>query len=56
MLLIGFGVAGTSLQRFEGLFVPATVMLLCFVLGLQNAVVSKLSRAPRSAPPTSPAR
>ena len=45
VLLIGFGVAGTSLQRFEGLFVPATVMLLCFVLGLQNAVVSKLSRA-----------
>jgi len=25
--------------------VPATVMLLCFVMGLQNAVISKLSRA-----------
>jgi uncharacterized membrane protein YoaK (UPF0700 family) len=45
VLLIGFGVAGASLQRFEGLFVPATVMLLCFVMGLQNAVISKLSRA-----------
>ena len=45
VLLIGFGGAGASLQRFEGLFVPATVMLLCFLLDLQNAVVSKLSRA-----------
>jgi uncharacterized membrane protein YoaK (UPF0700 family) len=45
LLLIGFGVAGASLQRFEGLFVPATVMLLCFVMGLQNAVISKISRA-----------
>jgi uncharacterized membrane protein YoaK (UPF0700 family) len=44
-LLIGFGLAGASLQRFEGLFVPATVMMLCFVMGLQNAVISKISRA-----------
>jgi len=44
-LLVGFGVAGASLQRFEGLFVPATVMLLCFVMGRQNPVISKLSRA-----------
>ena len=45
VLLLGFGFAGASLQHFEGLFVPATVMLLCFVMGLQNAVISKISRA-----------
>jgi uncharacterized membrane protein YoaK (UPF0700 family) len=45
LLLLCFGFAGASLQRFEGLFVPATVMLLCFIMGLQNAVISKISRA-----------
>jgi uncharacterized membrane protein YoaK (UPF0700 family) len=45
LLLLGFGLAGTTLQGFEGLFVPATVMLLCFIMGLQNAVISKISRA-----------
>jgi uncharacterized membrane protein YoaK (UPF0700 family) len=44
-LLLCFGFAGASLQGFEGLFVPATVMLLCFIMGLQNAVISKISRA-----------
>jgi uncharacterized membrane protein YoaK (UPF0700 family) len=45
LLLLCFGLAGTKLQGFEGLFVPATVMLLCFIMGLQNAVISKISRA-----------
>jgi uncharacterized membrane protein YoaK (UPF0700 family) len=44
-LLLCFGLAGATLQRFEGLFVPATVMLLCFIMGLQNAVISKISRS-----------
>jgi uncharacterized membrane protein YoaK (UPF0700 family) len=30
---------------FEGLLLPFTVVLLCFIMGLQNAVVSKLSGA-----------
>jgi len=29
----------------QGLFVSATVMLLCFIMGLQNAVISKISRS-----------
>jgi uncharacterized membrane protein YoaK (UPF0700 family) len=45
VLLLCFGVAGARLQAFEGLFVPATVMLLCFIMGMQNAVISKISRA-----------
>ncbi|WP_077038209.1 YoaK family protein [Pelomonas sp. KK5] len=44
-LLIGFGLLGARLSRVEGLFVPATVMLLCFIMGLQNAVITKLSQA-----------
>jgi uncharacterized membrane protein YoaK (UPF0700 family) len=45
VLLLGFGLAGGSLQGLHGLFVPGTVMLLCFIMGLQNAVISKISRA-----------
>jgi uncharacterized membrane protein YoaK (UPF0700 family) len=44
-LLLCFGLMGARLARIEGLFVPATVMLLCFIMGLQNAVITKLSRA-----------
>lgn len=44
-LLLGFGLAGGSLQSLHGLFVPGTVMLLCFIMGLQNAVISKISRS-----------
>lgn len=44
-LLLCFGLLGARLSAIEGLFVPATVMLLCFMMGLQNAVISKLSNA-----------
>ena len=42
-LLLAFGVLGASLAKVQGLFVPATVMLLCFMMGLQNAVITKIS-------------
>lgn len=45
ILLLFFGVLGARLARMEGLFVPLTVMLLCFIMGLQNAVITKLSHA-----------
>ena len=45
LLLLGFGFLGARLARIEGLFVPLTVMLLCFIMGLQNAVITKLSNA-----------
>lgn len=44
-LLLSFGVFGSRLASIERLSVPATVMLLCFIMGLQNAVISKLSRS-----------
>lgn len=45
LLLLCFGMLGARLARFDGLFVPLTVMLLCFIMGLQNAVITKLSNA-----------
>ena len=44
-LLLVFGVLGARLAAVEGLFVPVTVMLLCFMMGLQNALMTKLSHA-----------
>lgn len=45
VLLICFGLLGSHLARHEALFVPMTVMLLCFIMGLQNAIITKLSEA-----------
>jgi uncharacterized membrane protein YoaK (UPF0700 family) len=45
MLLLAFGVLGARLSSIAGLFVPVTVMLLCYTMGLQNALVTKLSHA-----------
>ena len=45
LLLLAFGVLGARLANVEGLFVPLTVILLCFMMGLQNAVITKVSRA-----------
>ncbi|MDP9044636.1 MAG: DUF1275 domain-containing protein [Pseudomonadota bacterium] len=44
-LLLGFGLMGERLSLIEGLFVPATVLLLCFIMGVQNAVITKISNA-----------
>ena len=45
LLLIGFGLLGSSAGEHRWLFAPVTVALLCFVMGLQNAMISKLSKA-----------
>jgi uncharacterized membrane protein YoaK (UPF0700 family) len=44
-LLLCFGFLGGNLALHMGLFVPVTVMLLCFIMGLQNAIITKLSKA-----------
>jgi uncharacterized membrane protein YoaK (UPF0700 family) len=44
-LLLLFGVAGANLHNFAQLLVPSTVLLLCFIMGLQNAIVTKISHA-----------
>ena len=44
-LLLCFGFLGEQLSHIAGLFVPMTVMLLSFSMGLQNALVTKISRS-----------
>ncbi|MBA4255712.1 MAG: DUF1275 domain-containing protein [Polaromonas sp.] len=43
--LLLFGLAGAALAGLTPLFVPLTVVLLCFIMGLQNAVITKISHA-----------
>lgn len=45
VLLLCFGLLGARLSVIDGLFVSLTVMLLSFIMGLQNSLISKLSRA-----------
>ncbi|HEY0931726.1 MAG TPA: YoaK family protein [Gemmatimonas sp.] len=45
LLMLLFGVLGARLAHIAGLFVPLTIMLLCFMMGLQNAVITKISRS-----------
>jgi uncharacterized membrane protein YoaK (UPF0700 family) len=44
-LLLCFGLLGSNLEHHRLFFLPATVCLLCFVMGLQNAMITKISRA-----------
>jgi len=44
-LLLVFGLLGAWLSEIHSLFVSVTVMLLCFMMGLQNAVITKVSRS-----------
>jgi uncharacterized membrane protein YoaK (UPF0700 family) len=45
VLLLIFGLLGVRLAFVDGMFVSLTVMLLAFIMGLQNAVITKLSNA-----------
>jgi len=45
VLLIVFGIMGANLELLVDVFVPSTVLLLCFIMGLQNAMVTKISHA-----------
>ena len=44
-LLLCFGLLGGWMSGIDGIIVPATVLLLSFIMGLQNAVITKLSDA-----------
>jgi uncharacterized membrane protein YoaK (UPF0700 family) len=44
-LLLVFGLLGARLSDIDGFFVSLTVMLLSFIMGLQNALITKLSNA-----------
>ncbi|MEY4753182.1 MAG: hypothetical protein RJA44_857 [Pseudomonadota bacterium] len=44
-LLLLFGLLGANLELYVDVFVPSTVLLLCFIMGLQNAIITKISQA-----------
>ena len=44
-LLLVFGAFGAWLSTWHAFLAPAAVGLLCFTMGLQNAVITKISRA-----------
>lgn len=44
-LLLLFGLLGGNLEGHQWLFVPLTVILLCYIMGLQNAIITKISKA-----------
>ena len=44
-LLLVFGLFGAAINLSSGLFIPVTVLLLCFIMGLQNALITKISNA-----------
>jgi uncharacterized membrane protein YoaK (UPF0700 family) len=43
LLLLCFGLLGSNLMLWKAFFVPIAVVLLCFMMGLQNAIITKLS-------------
>jgi len=45
VLLLVFGLFGAALSLWHTLILPVTVLLLCFIMGLQNAVITKISQA-----------
>ena len=45
MLLLIFGLVGANLTLYLPLTIPAVALLLCFVMGLQNAILTKASDA-----------
>jgi len=44
-LLLVFGLFGAAMSLWHTVFLPITVVLLCFIMGLQNAVITKISQA-----------
>jgi uncharacterized membrane protein YoaK (UPF0700 family) len=44
-LLLVFGLFGAAISLVHAVFLPLTVLLLCFIMGLQNAVITKISQA-----------
>lgn len=45
VLLLAFGLLATQIEEVQGHFITVTILLLCFVMGVQNAVITKVSGA-----------
>ena len=45
VLLLFFGITGAYLTHLHEFLAPVTILLLCFIMGLQNAIITKVSGA-----------
>lgn len=45
VLLLLFGLLGSQIQWVRAVFIPLTVVILCFLMGLQNALITKISNS-----------
>ena len=45
IVLLLFGLTGAYLHVYKPLTVPTIALMLCFVMGLQNAIITKISKA-----------
>jgi len=45
LLLLAFGAAANHLRPHFAVFTPLAILLLCYLMGLQNAVITKVSHA-----------
>lgn len=45
LLLLAFGLVGANMQIYTALTIPLVALMLCFLMGLQNAMITKISRA-----------
>jgi uncharacterized membrane protein YoaK (UPF0700 family) len=45
LLLLCFGLLGGQLDSHSSSLVSLTMLLLCFIMGLQNAIITKISKA-----------
>lgn len=45
ILLLVFGMLGSRIDDFDKFVIPLTAALLCFMMGLQNALMSKISNS-----------
>lgn len=43
--LLCFGMLGANLDSYTSLTIPTIALMLCFVMGLQNAIITKISKA-----------
>ena len=45
LVLLMFGLMGANLNIYKPLTIPVIALILCFVMGLQNAIITKASNA-----------
>lgn len=45
LLILIFGIIGYKLSLIKGFLIPYTIIHLCFIMGIQNALVTKISKS-----------